>query len=58
MDASKKTAFRCGRGEMKYEVFQIIESQKTFIELDKLDPKSKELALSLMKDIEGKIQKL
>jgi hypothetical protein len=45
--------YKIGRGEVKYEVFQILEEAK-----EKADPKIKELALSIIQAVEQEVQKL
>lgn len=45
--------YRIGRGEMKYEVFQILKEAK-----DKADPKIQKLAEDILEAVELKIQKL
>jgi len=52
-EVEHEVSYRIGRGEVKYEVYQILNETR-----EDLDPKIKELAFSLLQEIEEKIQKL
>ena len=47
------TGYKIGRGEMKYEVFQILKEAK-----EKADPGIQKLANDILEAVELKIQKL
>ena len=52
-ESGSSVDYRIGRGEMKFEVFQILKEAK-----EKADPKIQKLADSILEAVELKIQKL
>lgn len=52
-EVMKETSYRIGRGEMKFEVFQILKENK-----EKADPRIKELVTNILNAVEKEIQEL
>ena len=51
--AEDEVSYKIGRAEIKYEIFQILNNAK-----EKVDPKIKELALSIINSLEKEVQEL